>query len=155
MAWKVFGDTYNNDSELGTKSYRCKFLNPEIIRTVRTWVIFYNNPSITNLNMKIYTDNNGQIGSLLHTSTNSLTKSQMITLANGCKEIYFTFDDVSIDNLNYYHYVLTGLSSGLSSTSTIAWKHGWPDNIYRTGLSLSFEELLVSPYDVYFEGAKL
>jgi hypothetical protein len=153
--WKILADTYNSDSELGTKSCRVKFLKPEVIRCTRAWVAFINNPPITNLRMEVYTDNNNAKGSLLYTSTNTLTKAQMITLANGIKEIYFTFADVQLDNLNYYHFVLNGVASGMSESSCIAWKHGFPDNIYRTGLTLAYEEMLTSPYDLYFQGAEL
>jgi hypothetical protein len=79
----------------------------------------------------------------------------MITETNGIKEVYFEFNDVALDRSNWYHFVLNGSVSGLSSSSTVAWKHGWPDNVYRTGLDLDFEELLTSPYHVYYIGAEI
>lgn len=155
MGWRVYADTYNSDSEMGDKTQRVIFNKNIILRYVRCWVVFYNNPGVTSLNMKIYSDNGGAKGALLHTSTNSLTKAQMITLANGIKEIYFSFPDIQLDGVNTYHFALDGTVSGLSASSTVAWKHTFPDPYYRTGLALTLEELQVSPYDLYFIGAEL
>ena len=154
MGWKVYGDSYNSDSELGTKYSKFKFNDNTILRYVRTWIIFFNDPNVTSLKMEIYGDRDGEMGSLLYTS-NSLTKAQMITLENGIKEVPFSFDDIQLDGNNYYYFVLNGVVSGMSGASHIAWKKGWPDPIYQTGLNVSFEELHSGPYDIYFIGSKL
>jgi len=155
MGWRVYADTYNNDSELGTKSCKVKFGKNIILQYSPTWIIFYNDPPVTSLKMEIYSDNDGSIGSLLHTSTNQPTKSQMISLENGIKHISFLWNNIQLDGVNWYHFVLNGTTSGLSASSTIAWKHSFPDPVYRTGLALSLEELQVTPYDIYFIGAEL
>ena len=154
-AWQVYADSYNTDGELGEKTQKVTFNKNVIIRYIRIWIVVYDDPPFTSLNMKIYSDDNGSKGVLLHTSTNALTKANVVTLDNGVKEIYFTFNDIQLDGLNPYHFALDGSSSGFSASSHIAWKQSWPDPFYRTGLSLTFEELSTSPYDIYFIGAEL
>ena len=153
--WKVYAESYNSDSELGTKTVKTKFNKNIALRHTRCTVVFFNDPPITNLRMEIYSDDNGSKGQLLHTSDNTLTKAQMITDDYGIKEIYFTFSDIGLHSDQWYHFALNGTASGMSASSHIAWKHGWPDNVYRTGLANDFEELMESPYDLYFIGAEI
>ena len=154
MPYTVWGDTYNSDAELGTKSIRKRMNKNIVLQGEPCWIIFLNDPPITDLRLEVYSDDNGSIGKLINTS-NVKTKAQMITLANGVKHVPFLFDNIQYDGVNFYHFVLNGNASGLSASSTIAWKHSFPDPVYRTGLALSLEELMVTPYDSYSIGAEL
>ena len=62
----------------------------------------------------------------------------------------FPFDDVNLrkDESYFFHLALTGYTG--DETSHIAWRQGWPDPIYRTGLDADYEELHVSPYSIAF-----
>jgi hypothetical protein len=156
MTYTVYGDTYNSDGELGTKSIRSRINKNWIIRHIITQIVVLNNPPFTNLRFEIYTDKDDEtMGELLHTSDNTPTKSEIITLANGVKWVTFDYSDIQIDGSNFYHYVLNGTASGLSGSSTIAWKHSFPDPVYRTGLALTLEELQVTPYDFIIIGDEL
>ena len=155
MAWSIFGDSYDTDSDLsnGTKSIRIKWNDNIILQYVRTWVVFFNDPGITNLTMKIYADENESKGDLLYSSLTTHTKAEMLTLDNGIKEVYFEFDKPSMDANNYYHLVLTGSSSGFSSSSHIAWKTSYPYPVYSEGVGVSFSNLPKFPYTCSTVGA--
>ena len=157
MGWKVYADSYNTDAELssGSKSVRAKMNEEIILRYVRTWIVFNNDPGLTNITMKIYSDDNDSKGFLLHSSTTTHTKANIITATNGVKEVYFAFDDIALDSENYYQFVLTGTSSGFSSSSHVAWKLSYPDPVYSSGFTNNYENLLVYPYDLVLIGAKL
>lgn len=158
MAWTVWGETYDSDAQLTNAQIR-QAVRPNknmILKYVRTWVVFYGNPTFTSLNMKIYAYNeSGSVGKLLHTSTNSLTKAQCITLDNGAKELYFEFDEITLNKDTYYYFALSGVGPSFSSTSTIAWMKAYPDPVYSTGLSLTYHGIALAPYALYFIGDEL
>jgi hypothetical protein len=156
MPWKVYCDTYTTSAfSNGEKTIRARFNKNVILKACRTWVVFVNEPVVTDFKMEIWTDNNNSKGIKLYDSLNTLTKSEIITLENGVKEIYFEFDDLPFDGDIYYHFVLTGSGASFSDTSLVAWMKGWPDPVYREGLTINYENLLIAPYTIYFIGAEL
>lgn len=157
-AWTVFGDTYETDSDFsnGTKSVRAKMNKKILLRFVRTWIVVYNDAPFTDITMKIYHDTASTElqGDLLYSSTTTLTKAEIVTLENGIKEIYFEFDDVELDENNYYHFTLSGSSSGFTVDTTVAWKTSFPRPVYDDGFSQSFRALPGFPYTLSLIGAE-
>lgn len=157
MAWTVYGDSYDTDSAFtnGTKTIKFSPEKDSILRAVRTWLVFYNDPTFTNITMKLYYDGAGSRGDLLASSTTTWTKAQILTLDNGVNEVYFEFDDRTLDSGNYYHLVLMGTGSSFSESSHIAWRTGYPDPVYKDGISVSFNNLLKFPYEFSLIGAEV
>jgi hypothetical protein len=154
--WRVWGDPYTTaEMSNSSRHQKVEFDDNYILKAVRTWVIIYNNPTFTSLNMKVYSDNAGVPGKLLHTSTNNLLKSEIHTLDNGVKEIYFDFNEIPVRSGDIYHFVINASGYTGSETSHIAWMKAFPDPVYATGLTVSFSNLLYLPYQLYFIGSEL
>lgn len=160
MAWSVYGDNYSTSAMTDTSIFQpVTFGEDTILLAVRTWIILYNNPPFTSLNMKIYS--NETIGGsetpkkLLATSTNSLTKSEIITLENGIKEIYFEFNYPVFNGADIYSFVLNGVGYTGSDSSHISWMKAFPDPVYSSGYTPAIETLPYAPYQLYFIGSNL
>lgn len=153
--WKVWGNPILTADMTAGVSQKVKFNTNLVLRACRIWLIFYNEPALTNLTMKIYSDDGGTARKLLHTSTNTPTKASMITLANGVREIYFDFNYPTFDADDYYHFVLTGSGYTGTDSTHIAWRHGWPDPVYTSGWTPSLTNINTSPYAIYFIGSSL
>lgn len=126
-----------------------------ILIAARSWFIFYNDPAFTNLTMEVWTNNAGEPGVLLATSTNTWTKAELITEDHGFKEIYFKFDQLNMRAGDTYHFC-PKLSGYTGTTSThVAWKKAFPDPVLSSGLTVTFESLGGSPYAIYFIGGEL
>lgn len=160
MGSLVFGDNFEaSDFSSAAKFQTIKFNKNVIVRAFRTWIIVYNDPVFTNLNMKIYSndvvsgDNTPKL--LLHTSTDVRTKAEIHTLANGIKEIYFTFADINFQANTLYNVVINGTGYAPTLTSYLNWMHGFPDPVCDTDYIAAMETLSFSPYQVYAIGAEL
>lgn len=156
MGWRVWGQSYDSDSDFANGIYSVRFTpNSNIIlRIARTWVIFCNNPGLTTLTSKIYIDDDNAVGDLLHSSTTTWTKSQIISESNGAREIYFNFDDIPLHASEHYHLKLMGTSSGFSESSHLAWKSSYPDPVYSGGFAGSASKLPQYPFDLSLIGAR-
>lgn len=161
MTWEVYGVEF--DSGEMTSSEIIAPFKPKtdlILKAIRTWVIFVNDPTFTDLTMKIYstdTDAGGQpiAKKLLYTSTNSPTKSEILTLANGVNEIYFDYDNIPLDSETLYCCVLNGTGySPAFGSSFVAWRLGFPDPYYRTGLTIANGNEAKMPYMFYLIGGE-
>lgn len=157
MGWRVWGTRLvDTDLTSGTNVFQPFKPNSNImLRAIRTWFIFYNDPTITSLTMSIYSNDGGTPGQKIFDSSTTHTKAQMITLENGVKEVYFQFDDVAMRAEDTYHFVPRG--TGYSSnwdTSGLAWMKGFPDPVYRPA-GFDFESLGNAPYTLYAIGANL
>lgn len=159
MAWTVWGQNYQS-GELSDTSYSQAFrMNSNtIVRAIRTWFVIYNNPIFNSLNAKIYaTDEQIEDGSypptkLLATS-NSRTKSELITDDYGIKETYFDFtNDVELEGTTWYAIVINADGYSPTSNSHIAWKHSYPDPVLP-GYTAALETINQSPFEIYFIGA--
>ena len=147
--WTVYGDSYDNDSDYsnGVKSVRFKLNSKVVIRYIRTWIIVNNDAPFTNITGKIYYDQADETkGDLIQASSTTFTKAQVLSLDNGVRELYFQFNDLALDGDNYYHFALSGTSSGFSDSSHIAWKTSYPDPVYEDGVSVTFSNLPKFPY---------
>lgn len=155
MGWRVWGQPISTSDGTAGVSQKVKFNTNLVLRACRIWLIFYNNPTLTSVTMKIYSDDGGTPKKLLHSSTTTLTKSEIITLSNGVKEIYFEFDYPAFDGDDYYHFVLFANGYTGTDSSHIAWRQGWPDPVYMTNYTPSLVNLGVAPRTIYFIGSEL
>lgn len=155
MGWKVWGNSYDTDSDFTNGTKTCRFTPTKniILQNVRTGIIFYNNPGLVNITAKIYIDDNESKGDLLYTSLTTHLKADLINLNHGVKEIYFLFDEVPLHADEYYHFVLSGTSSGFSESSHVAWKSSYPDPVYSGGFTGAASKLPQYPFDLTLIGA--
>jgi len=160
MAWTVYGDDLTSGDLTGvTKFQPVTFGQDLVLRAVRTWVIVYNDPVFTSLNMKIYSNDNSS-GShtpkkLLATSTNVQLKASVHTEANAVKELWFEFDYPVFNGADIYNIVINGVGYSPTPTSHLAWMKGFPNPVYSTGYTPSMITLPYAPYELYFIGAEL
>lgn len=127
-----------------------------ILRAVRTWVIQLNTPTFTSVGLKLYSNNGGVPGIVIATSSTTWTKSQLFGVDNhGLTDAYFVFSDIPLRANETYHLALTVAGYTGSDTSHLAWMHSFPDPTYQTSVDMSFEGLLVSPYELVLVGAEL
>ena len=158
MAYRVFGQRYDTSDLAATAiSQRFKLTETSLILAVNVGIIFYNDPALTSLALKIYSDDNGSAKALLHTST-SRTKAAMISLDNGVRFVPFIFGSprgVALRGGDWYHLVLSGVGYTGDSTSHIAWLKAWPDPVYDTGLTVTYPKLGIAPYQSVFIGKEM
>lgn len=127
-----------------------------ILRSIRTWLIQLSNPTYTNIGMKIYSNNGGVPGIVLATSSTTWTKAQLFASdSHGLTDAYFVFSDLHLRANETYHVVLTLSGYTGSDSSHIAWMHSFPDPTYQTSVDMTFEGLLVSPYELVIIGAEI
>ena len=156
MAWTVYGDRYTSTGYNDFEMLQPVVMNKNaIIQYAKAWIIAYNDPTFTNMTMKIFAYNNAVKGKLLYSSTTTLTKAQIITLANGIKEVYFEFDNETLHKDNTYYFALGGSGAVFTASSHVAWKKAWPDPIYRTGTAMTYNSAGRDPYELYFIGSEL
>jgi len=159
MGWKVWAEVWKTGELSNANKFQSiKFNKNLILRALRTWIVVYNDPIFTNLNAKIYSNEiintMNAPKKLLYTSSKSLSKSQIITLENGIKEIYFEFNYVPINGDDTYNIVINGTDYVYGLGSHLGWVKAWPDPIYREGYTPTYENLLVAPYQVYAIGGE-
>ena len=156
MGWKVFADPFETSDLTGVARFQpIKFNQDMILRAVRTWIVVYNNPAFTNLNMKIYSNNAGYPKKLIATSTNVQLKASIHTLDNAVKEMWFEFDYPVFKGADTYHLVINGSGYTFAEGSHLAWMKGFPDPVYSTGYTPAIETMLYAPYQCYCLGASL
>lgn len=159
MAWTVWADNFETGELSNTNKFQSiKFKGNYLLKAIRTWVLIYNDPVFTNLNMKIYS-NDVVLGkntpkNLITTSVDVRTKAEVHTLANGVKEIYFTFNDFPVQSETIYNLVINGSGYVPTLNSYLGWVKSWPDPVYQDGYTPTFETLLVAPYQVYAVGSE-
>ena len=160
MGWLVYGENLETSDLTTTAKFQpVKFGKDSILIGIRTWLIIYNDPVFTNLNMKIYS-NDASSGAnspkkLLATSTNVQTKTAIHTLENGVKEIWFDFDKPVFNGKDIFNLVLNGTGYIGTSDSHIAWLKAFPNPVYSSGYTPSMLTIPYAPYEAYFIGASL
>lgn len=155
MAWTVFGSPITTAQGSSGTFQKVKFNSNIVLRACRIWLVFYNNPTLTSISMKIYSNSGGSQGKLLHTATNTWSKSQIITENNGVREIYFDWNYPSFDADDEYHFGLF-LSGYTGNNSThVAWRSAWPDPVYGTNFTPTRVNINSAPYTIYFIGSDL
>jgi hypothetical protein len=160
MAWLVYGDDFSTSEMTNTAKFQpVTFGQDTVLVGIRTWIIIYNDPPFTSLNMKIYSNDatSGQNTpkKLLATSTNVQLKSAIHTLANGVKEIWFDFDYPVYNGADVFNLVINGVGYTGSVSSHIAWMKAFPNPVYSSGYTPSMLTIPYAPYEGYFIGATL
>lgn len=161
MGWTVWGDTWETTASMeNTTLFQTVQFNTDVIlRAVRTWIIYVENPTYTSLSMKIYS--NEIVGStntprkLLYTSTDTRTPAEIkgeTALAHGVREIYFNFADINLKGADKYNFVINAVGYAPSGDSHLAWMKGFPDPVYSTGYTPAIETINIAPYQMYFIG---
>lgn len=158
MTFSVWANEWASGELSNTNLYQPVIFNQNtILRAIRTWVIVYNDPSFTNLNCKIYS-NDVQTSApklLLYTSTNTVLKADLYTDDYAVREIYFEFADINLNGEDTYHFVINGTGYSYSSSSYLAWKKAWPDPVYATNYVVANINAYRAPYALYCIGAEL
>lgn len=159
MSWIVWGDDWETGELASTAKYQpIRFNGNYIIKAIRTWVIVVNDPVFTNLNMKLYS--NEVVSAintpkkLLHTSTDVRAKSEIHTLGNAVKEIYFTFEDIPVQTGTYYNLVINGAGYVPTGSSYLAWMKAFPDPVYASNYTPAIETIQQAPYQLYAIGSE-
>jgi hypothetical protein len=158
MGWRVFGERLATaDLSPNFRVFQPVVFNKRVIlRACRTWFINYNDAAFTNITMKIYSNSPSDAPDvLIHSSTTTLTKAQIFTLANGVREVYFEFNNPVFTSTDTFHFVPVATGYTGTDSTHLAWKRGWPDPVYRTGISFTYPKLGTAPYDLYFIGSEL
>lgn len=125
------------------------FTKNVIIKAARFRVIVYNDPTLTSINGKIYSDDGSTApNALIATSTDSRAKAELTSENNAVVETYVTFGNLSWKAGVVGHFVL-GLSGYTGTTSShIAFEKAYPDPVLPpTGHS--YNKLLSNPYYMY------
>lgn len=159
MGWLVFADNWETGELTNTNKFQTlQFGDDIILRAIRTWIVVINDPVFTSLNMKLYSnelisgDNTPK--QLIATSTNSLTKAEIHTLANGVKEIYFEFNYIPVNGSTLYNLVINGAGYTPTENSSLAWMKAFPDPVYSGGYTPTMETLPYAPYQLYAIGGR-
>lgn len=157
MGHRVWADRFESGQLSNTDMFQTiKLGDNKIVIAIRTWLVIYNSPTFTNLKMHIYsnevvsTDNTPRV--LLATSTNSFNLSDITTYANAKREVYFKFNFVPFKDQDLYNLVMSADGYVYSESSHLAWVKGWPDPVYKTSFTPTFENLLIAPYEAYAIG---
>lgn len=156
-AWRVWGNPYSTSEATNTIIFQPVVFNDDyILRASRTWIVVYNDPTFTSLNMKIYSNSSANAPKkLLATSTNVQLKADIHTEDNAIKEIWFEFDYFPVQANETYNFVLNASGYTGSDTSHLAWMKGFPDPILTVPGGLSYTSKSKAPFQLYFIGSEL
>jgi len=153
MTWRIWAQEWQSGELSDTsKFFTFKMPSAKILLGIRTWIVVYNDPTFTDLNAKLYSD---EIIGGLHTpkaliasSTKSITKAEVLTLDNGVREIPFTFDYIPLNADTFYNLVINGAGYSYSAGSHLAWRVSYPNPVYTDGITVVPESLSKMPFFV-------
>jgi hypothetical protein len=132
-----------------------EFSEDFILKVIRTWVILYNDPTFSALWLRVYSNNGGYPGKLLHTSSNYWTRDQVSAQDNAARELYFEFDNTPVFKAGDLYHIAPWLDDYIGTDdSHVAWRKDFPDPCYRQGLTINMNQLGKFPYAVRFIGAE-
>jgi hypothetical protein len=152
--WVAYGEKLNETITDGSFDVaQSAIFNKNIaLEACKTWLVFYGNPTFTDLKMRVYNQNDV----LVYESSNAMTKLEVLPEnTNAYREIYFKFDKANFKSNDTYKFRLVANGYTYSDASHISWSHNYPDPVYRTNVNASYESLLVSPYYIYFIGSEI
>lgn len=156
MAWRVWGDQFLTADLTGTSQYlRFKPTANISLRAIRTWFVFYNDPSYTNLTMHLYSDRDSLPGSKIADSITFHNKADLYTENNAHVETHFEFSDISLRQDTYYHFVASATGYTYSDSSLIAWTKAFPDPVHPNPKNPDFVDLAIQPYFLTIVGDEL
>lgn len=131
--------------------------NNIIVDVISSAYVFYNDPTFTNIFLKVYTNLDGSPDQLIMTSTDTWLSDEIYTngYLGALKKLKFNFDKHPFKADESYH-VVTNISGYTYADGThIAWRNTYPDPTYTLNLTQSTKRLLNYPYDIVVEGAIL
>jgi hypothetical protein len=127
-----------------------------LLRGVVTSFIFYGDPAFVALGIELWSDNGGSPSKLIASSTNTWSKAQCLTTEDhALRWLGFSFNKIPLKAGAYYHIVARPTTYTGNDGSHIAHRNGYPDPVYRTGLSLTFEAQAIYPFDLSIITAEL
>lgn len=155
---KVYGNPiYTADISNKATYQRFKLPSDFLLLSVRMGMIYYNSPVFTDLKLSLYSDNSQSLpGGLIAESSNSVTSSDVSTLAYADKEIYFEWNTphgIHLQGEQWYHLVLSSASYVGNENSHIALKKSWPSHPHEN-FTPTLENLAVAPWEFSFIGAQ-
>lgn len=131
--WSVYGHPiYSTMTAKIDIHQSITFDKPVIVKACRIWLVLNNPPSFTNLEMRIYTEDSSVPANyhLLHSSTNTLDKSDLMTENYACKEVYFEFNNINLSKDREYFFTIAADDYDGTNDSHIAWRNTFPDPIF-------------------------
>jgi hypothetical protein len=158
MAWRVFGERFDTADFSGTpRVFQPVTFHRELeLKAIRTWLIYYNSPTFTNLSLRIYSDIGGSLGQLIATANTVWTGTQISSLANACKEVYFEFTNApSFKAEDDYNISLWATGYTGDDTAHLAWVRSVPDPVNPLNVTVSLEKAAVLPFKLGFIGREL
>lgn len=162
MTWRVWGTQLETSDLTDVNIYQTVQFNKNIVlRGIRLWIVNYNDPTYTSLNLKLYSGTTGSVltstpKNLIATSLNVITKAEVSTLANAHKEIWFEFQDIALNKDSIFHFVLNGAGYTANwPTSGLAFRRSFPDPIYTKNVTSEWTHIARMPYMFTFIGAEI
>jgi hypothetical protein len=159
MSWRVYADRYVTADFSGAPTKWQAFTPPNDIalKAIRSWFVFFNNPSMTDIRMRIYSFKGSTVRQLLHTSDENLTKAEILTENYGHRDIYCGFTNAPyLKGGDTYALVpwITGYTG--DADSHVAWTKNFPTLVYDHTPDLNgVTDLYDCPYDFTIIGANL
>jgi hypothetical protein len=161
MGWQVYGEPLLTADFSGPVTSKCQKIilpdSPCLLAAIKAWIIVYNDPTFTDLCLKLYSNRNGNPDRLLYTSA-SVLKSDILTDLNAVKEVPFLFNDpdgIYLGANDTLWASVSGTGYTGDASSHLAWKKSYPDPVYLTNLTLQFENLHVAPLALVLVGELL
>lgn len=159
MSLRVYGERLVTADFAGTipRVYVSVTFNKNfVLKAVRTWVIIYNNPTFTALQLRVYSNKNGAPAQLIHTFDKQWSLAEITDYDYALKEIYF---DVTLPRFfkdeDVYHFALWATDYTGDGSSHVAWKRGYHDPNAVLSVVPNTANLLHVPPNMAFIGADL
>jgi hypothetical protein len=145
MSWKIFAERLDTsdlsvqDEAMGDApghTQKCLITDNMVLKAVRTWVVFFNAPVFSSLELRIYPNDVSYYGSppllkRIYTSSNSWTLPEIATEDYAAKELYFEFDQaVNLIGGETYKFAIWANDYTGDATSHIAWVRATNDCAY-------------------------
>ena len=153
MVWSVYARPLESGDLNSTNQFQPLIMPSDtVVRAFRTWIVYYGDPTFTNLKMKIYANDTADDTPtvVIATSTNSYNLADIKeTYSYGIKEIYFQFSDVALKGADKYHLVLAADTySPTTDVSYLSWRVAWPDPVYDKNFTVSGTNFLTAPFSI-------
>lgn len=158
MSYRVWGDRISTGDFVALSAFQVIKLNKNfVILAAKVSLIVYNSPVYDFIRGNLYTVVNGKPESLICTSDNIFKPADVCAVANGVKEIYFTFKSpygVRFSGLDQIAFVLTASGYVGDANSHLAMQKAWPDPVYKLNFTPTLENLPVAPRRIALIGAR-
>lgn len=156
MAWRVFAEQMFTADYSGSPTHSAKAVMDYdlALKAVRTWVVMFNSPVFTQLQMRIYSNSGGYPLDLLHTFTKTWTLAEITSQPYAVREIYFdTTNAFPLIGGETYHFVLWATGYTGTASSHIGWVRTLDDPPYP-GFTPEMTDLGIAPFRITYIGAK-